>query len=121
MRDLLKIGDWMLLALGGVLVLGLARAFWHGGSGDRLLVTSGGKLFANVSLQRNQTLLVPGPLGISEVRIESGRARVARDPSPRQICVRQGWLAHPGEMAACLPNQVTIEIGAQRRYDTLNY
>jgi hypothetical protein len=121
MWDLLKIGDWMLLCLGGALVAVLAAAFWHGGSGDRLLVKSGGKLFADVSLRRNQTLLVPGPLGISEIRIESGRAKVARDPSPRQICVRQGWLEHSGEMAACLPNQVTIEVGGERRYDTLNY
>jgi len=44
---------------------------------------------------------------------------VAADPSPRQICVRQGWL-RAGEAVVCLPNRVSVEWG-QLGYDSLGY
>jgi len=59
------------------------------------------------------------------MRIELGlwpalrRVRVAADPSPRQLCVRQGWIP-PGGAAVCLPNRVSVE-NAAAGYDTLNY
>jgi hypothetical protein len=36
--------------------------------------------------------------------------------------VRQGWLTQAGEVAICLPNQVSLElIGSTKRYDSLSY
>jgi hypothetical protein len=56
------------------------------------------------------------------VEVSKHRARIAADPSPRQHCVKQGWLERAGEIALCLPNQVSIEIaGGVKRYDSLNY
>ena len=66
--------------------------------------------------------MVPGPLGTTRVAIEPGRARVVADPGPRQYCVRQGWLARPGEIAICAPNHVSVQIaGRTRAYDSLSY
>ena len=63
-----------------------------------------------------------GPLGITVVEIAAQRARIRSDPSPRQLCVRQGWLTVAGDAAICLPNQVSIELlGNERRYDALTY
>ena len=42
-----------------------------------------------------------GPLGISIITIEKRKARISSDPSPRQYCVRQGWLQRAGEIAIC--------------------
>jgi hypothetical protein len=65
---------------------------------------------------------VPGPLGISMITIEKRKARITYDPSPRQYCVRQGWLQQAGEIAICLPNEVSVELtGSEKRYDSLNY
>jgi hypothetical protein len=61
-------------------------------------------------------------LGISIIRIQQRKARIASDPSPRQYCVRQGWLQQAGEIALCLPNQVSVElIGSKKKYDSLSY
>lgn len=122
MRGLLRPGDWLTLVLGCALVASLVVTFWSGAHGDTLLIRAQGKIYEQVSLRRAHTYSVPGPLGITLVEIQPGRARIARDPSPRQLCVKQGWLSHAGEAALCLPNQVSIEIrGKARAYDSLAY
>lgn len=111
----------MLAACAGLCVL-LALAPWRGGSPDRAVVRAGGKVFAEASLARDRSLEVPGPLGTTVIDIRAGRARVASDPGPRQHCVRQGWLSRSGDVALCLPNQVSLELtGGERRFDSLNY
>jgi hypothetical protein len=122
MVTLVRTGDWLVLGAGLALCFGLAATLWRPGMGEAVVVRSGGKIFAELPLRANRTLSVPGPLGISQVRIENGRVRVAADPSPRQYCVKQGWLSQPGEIAICLPNQTSVEItGRAARYDSLNY
>jgi len=122
MRDLLKPGDWLTLALGGALVASLTVHFWGGAQGDTLIVRAQGQLYDQVSLRRAHTLSVPGPLGMTLIEVQPGRARIARDPSPRQLCVKQGWLSRAGEVALCLPNQVSVEIrGSVRAFDSIAY
>ena len=112
----------MVLLLAALLTAWLAVAVWQGGAADKAIIRSGGKIFSVVPLSRNQTIEVPGPLGISRIAIQNLQARIASDPSPRQYCVRQGWLKQAGEIAVCLPNQISLELsGGKKRYDSLNY
>ena len=118
----LKPGDWLTLLLGGTFVVALTFKLWSGDLADKAIIRSGGKIFKEVSLSRNQKIEVPGPLGVTIVSIQNQKARVASDPSPRQYCVRQGWLKQAGEIAICLPNQVSVELaGSRKKYDSLNY
>jgi hypothetical protein len=104
------------------LVVVLFIHFWLSPAGQKLLIKRGGEVFLTASLARPFTVAVPGPLGITQVVVNHQRARVVSDPSPRQLCVHQGWISHEGEAAICLPNQVSLEIvGAARQYDSLNY
>ncbi|HQS82719.1 MAG TPA: NusG domain II-containing protein [Thiobacillus sp.] len=121
---MLKAGDFGVLAAGTATVAALAWWAWFAPSGaaDTALIRAAGKIVHSVPLTRPQTLVVAGPLGPTRIEIEPGRARVQADPSPRQLCVRQGWLAHAGDAALCLPNQVSLELrGRQSPYDTLVY
>ncbi|HET7833553.1 MAG TPA: NusG domain II-containing protein [Gallionella sp.] len=118
----LKPGDWLTLLLGFSCAVLLALNLWSGDLADKAIIRSGGKIFREVSLARDQQIEVPGPLGVSIISIQKRRARIASDPSPRQYCVRQGWLQQAGEIALCLPNQVSVELtGSKKRYDSLNY
>jgi len=118
----IKPGDWFTMLLGALLTVSLAITLWQGGAADKAVIRSGGKIFREAPLSRNQLIEVPGPLGISHVAIHNRQARIAADPSPRQYCVRQGWLKQAGEIAVCLPNQVSVELsGGSKRYDSLNY
>ncbi|MBI5436263.1 MAG: NusG domain II-containing protein [Nitrosomonadales bacterium] len=118
----IKSGDWLTLLLGALLTASLAATLWQDGAADKAVIRSGGKVFREVHLSRDQLIAVPGPLGISQIAIHNRQARIAADPSPRQYCVRQGWLKQAGEIAICLPNQVSVELGGRRKnYDSLNY
>ena len=117
-----KPGDWLTLLLGSLCVVLITLKLWSGDIADKAIIRSGGKIFSEVPLSRDQQIEVPGPLGISIVTIEKRKARITSDPSPRQYCVRQGWLQQSGEIAICLPNEVSVELtGSKKKYDSLNY
>jgi hypothetical protein len=118
----LKPGDGLILLLGALFTVWLAATVWQGGAADKAIIRSGGKIFREVVLTHDIEINVPGPLGTSVIAIHNHQARIASDPSPRQYCVRQGWLKNAGEVAICLPNQVSVELtGGQKKYDSLNY
>ena len=118
----LKAGDYLILVSGCVFTVFLAVTLWQGGAADKAIIRSGGKIFREVPLSRDQLIAVPGPLGISRISIHNRQARITADPSPRQYCVRQGWLKQAGEIAICLPNQISVELsGGSKRYDSLSY
>jgi len=114
---MLRPGDWLVMLAAGALVIGLLIGRPLGG--DTVLIKQGGRAFLESSLRLDRVVSVPGPLGETRVEIRDGAVRVQADPSPRQLCVRQGWL-QPGETALCLPNRVSVERGVNR-YDSLNY
>ena len=118
----IKPGDYLTLLTGILCTIWITVAVWSGGAADKAIIRSGGKVFREVPLSRDQQIEVPGPLGTSVITIEKNRARITSDPSPRQYCVRQGWLQQAGEIAICLPNEVSVELaGGQKKYDSLNY
>lgn len=118
----IKAGDALTIVLAAIVVVALTLKFWTGDIADKAIIRSGGKIFREVPLSRDQQIEVPGPLGTSLIIIEKHQARIVSDPSPRQYCVRQGWLKHAGEIALCLPNQVSLELsGGNKKYDSLNY
>ena len=115
-------GDYLVIVLAALSVLFLSLKIWTGAAAERAVIRSGGKIFLEVSLAKDQQISVPGHLGTSIISIEKHRARISSDPSPRQYCVRQGWLQQAGEIALCLPNQVSVElVGRDKKYDSLNY
>lgn len=114
----LRPGDGLILLLG----LALLIALWARQAGSlegRVVIRLDGRVFQEASLRLNRTVEVPGPLGPSRIEIRDGKVRVAADPSPRQLCVAQGWIP-PGGAVVCLPNRVSVE-NAAAGYDTLNY
>ncbi len=118
----IKPGDYLTLLAGALFTVWISLAVWSGGATDTALIRSGGKVFREVPLSRDQQIDVPGPLGTSIITIKNRKARISSDPSPRQYCVRQGWLQQAGEIAICLPNEVSVELtGGAKRYDSLNY
>ncbi len=119
---LIRPGDWLVFLLVAALVGFSIPQFWQGGLADRAIVRQEGKVFAEVDLRTRREILVPGPLGVTRIVIEPGRARVVADPGPRQYCVKQGWLMRPGEIAICAPNRVSLQItGRTKVYDSLSY
>ncbi len=118
----IKPGDWLTILLGSLSVMLLTLTLWSGDLADKAIIRGGGKILHEVPLSRDQQIEVRGPLGVSIISIQHRKARISSDPGPRQYCVRQGWLERAGEIALCLPNQVSVElVGSRKLYDSLNY
>ena len=45
---------------------------------------------------------------------EKNRICFFESDCPDKICVRTGWLSHPGEIAVCLPNKIIIKLEQNR-------
>lgn len=118
----LKPGDVLVLACAALATAALFLHAWNKPAGNTVVVRAQGRLMLRADLARDADYTVAGTLGTSRIEVRQGRARVAADPGPRQICVKQGWLSRTGETALCLANQVSVEIGgADRAFDSLGY
>jgi hypothetical protein len=64
---------------------------------------------------------IEGLKGISRLRIADGKIRFVDSPCQGRYCIHAGWLSSTGQVAACLPNGVVVEIlGGDRLYDAIN-
>jgi hypothetical protein len=69
-----------------------------------------GALFQEVKLDKNQEIVLLN--GHMVVEVKDGRIRVKESDCPRRICLRTGWIQHPGETIVCVPYKMVIEVGA---------
>lgn len=122
-RQLMRPGDWLTLLGGVILLLALIWLSWHQDAAARVRMFQNGKLLGEYDLNVPRQIEAQGPLGITLIEISGGRARIARDPSPRQYCVKSGWLEAAGQVAICLPNRTSIELVNREKplYDSLTY
>ena len=122
MRRYMRWGDWLVLLLALSLCLALFPYALSGGAPDKAIIKRDGAIVAELPLNQARSLDVPGPLGVTRIEIQPGRARVAADPGAHQYCVRQGWLTQANAIAICAPNHISLSLtGRQAGYDTLNY
>ncbi len=76
-----------------------------------VIVEQNGDLLARISLQEERTVSYTCEEGGRHViEIQDGRVRVREADCPDQICVRQGWLEKPGQLAVCLPHRMVVRI-----------
>lgn len=121
-HTLLKPGDWFMLALALTLVIASYPLLWHGGIADRAIVKRDGRVVVELALNAPRKVEVQGAIGATLIEVAPGRARVIKDPGPRQYCVQQGWLTRANAVAICAPNHITLQLsGPEGSYDSLNY
>ena len=121
-RSLLRPGDY-LVAVAGLAFFAISiPLFWRGGLAELAVVRADGKVVSEIDLAARKTISVTGPMGVTVITVDAGRARVVSDPGPRQYCVLQGWLKRPGDIAICAPNRVSVQISGRRAaFDSLAY
>ena len=115
-------GDWFVIVSSLILVFVLFQSLWHDEHAAKLRIRQGDAIYATLSLDQERTLDIHGPLGNSRIVIHQGQVRFEHSPCSNQYCAHQGWLKRAGQVAICLPNQVSLELlGAKKAYDSLNY
>ncbi|MDZ4159366.1 MAG: NusG domain II-containing protein [Anaerolineaceae bacterium] len=57
-----------------------------------------------------QTIAVPGPLGKTMIQLQDGMVRVQEAACRNRICEHTGWVAGAGDVIACAPNHLLVQI-----------
>ncbi|MBF0134419.1 MAG: NusG domain II-containing protein [Magnetococcales bacterium] len=61
-------------------------------------------------LSQNTTMQVVGRLGPVTVEVQDHRVRLLEYQSPRLVGTMMGWIGRPGQMTACIPCGVIIQV-----------
>jgi hypothetical protein len=106
--------DLFVITLCAALVGAAFARSWASPSAGWVEVRAGDTLVGRYALDEDRDVTVHGRLGDSHLRIEGGRVRFIDSPCPNKVCVHAGWLEHGGDVAACIPNGVSIRLGGVR-------
>ena len=74
--------------------------------GDLIRITEDGNVIGTYPLTEDRTV----NLGHNTVIINSGKAYISEADCPDRLCVKQGQISKIGQVIACLPNRVTVEV-----------
>ena len=69
-----------------------------------------GVIVRELDLTTEKTFAVKSGGGKNIVEIKNGAIRVIEADCPDKICVRRGAIKNPGEIIACVPHKVLIEV-----------
>jgi hypothetical protein len=101
------------ILVAALLVLnGWLFAKWGAGfsEGNWVVVTVNQKETIRLPLDQDQATHVEGPLGLTEIEVKKGRARIVRSPCKNKVCIKSGYLRYADRLAACIPNRVVVRI-----------
>jgi hypothetical protein len=116
------IGDWLVIFTSIIAVIFMFKQFWSFEDASKLKIRQGDNIIGTYDLNQKRELHIKGPIGESIISIDQGKVRFKLSPCHNQYCVHQGWLSHAGQVAICLPNQISLQmIGVKPTYDSLNY
>ncbi len=110
-------GDCLLAV--GLLSLALAGLVWcaTGPVGERVVVSDGQKVLYTAPLDTFIEVDLEGPLGLTRLRIDEQGARIIGSPCPLKVCMGMGPARRDGDILACLPNQILVEVVGARAED----
>lgn len=110
LRNYLTRADWtVILLLAVVGLLGLAL-LWLAPPGRRIVVTDGERLLYQARLDQAGLVDIDGPLGTSRLRLDPDGARIVQAPCPLKICMQMGPVRRQGELIACVPNRILVQV-----------
>jgi hypothetical protein len=116
------IGDYLVIIASFIAVIFMFQQFWSFAPASKLKIRLGNTIVGTYDLNQTRELAIKGPIGIANISINQGKVRFKQSPCRNQYCVHQGWLSHAGQVAICLPNQISLQLmGAKNGYDSLNY
>ena len=116
------IGDLFLIFFFIGLTVFLTLMLWNFPQCEYLKIQMGNKNIGTFSLNQNITKVIDGPIGKTEIIIDSGKVRVSKSPCTKKYCINQGWINQLHQTIVCVPNKMSISIiGNQSEHDSLNY
>ena len=82
--------------------------------GQSVQVKQGNNVIYKAPLAVDQKVDLEGPLGITELEIIAGQARIISSPCRFKVCIGMGKISRNGEIIACVPNRLLVQIVGQK-------
>jgi hypothetical protein len=95
-----------------LLLIGLTGVVWlfAAPQGQRVLVSDGERILFLGRLDQPVEVDLDGSLGTTHLVIDRQGARITRAPCPLKICMGMGPALHQGDLIACVPNRILIQV-----------
>ncbi|MGI9264583.1 MAG: NusG domain II-containing protein [Gammaproteobacteria bacterium] len=119
---MLKAGDVIVLVLASALIGASFATFWSSReAGHTAIISFDEDILIEAPLDTPADYSVSGLKGVSRLRVAKGQIRFIDSPCQGRYCIHTGWLSSTGQVAACLPNGIVVEVlGGERLYDAIN-
>ncbi|MCK4743515.1 MAG: NusG domain II-containing protein [Sulfuriflexus sp.] len=99
--------------------------FWQSTPASYAIIKSPQQKSLQVSLNENQLYNIQGALGKSAIEVKQGKIRFISSPCQNKFCIQHGWQQHHGNLTACLPNRISIQLAnlnqTENYYDAINF
>ena len=102
--------DIFLIIIILIILIPLAVLFLLKGNGDKAIVRIDGEIVETLDLRNDGVYRYETENGFNIVEIKDSKVRVIEADCPDKICVRRGAIKTVGEVIACVPHKVLIEI-----------
>ncbi len=109
-----------------LLLAGLGGSVWVAAAppGRRVVVSDGIHVLFSAPLDVPRQVDLAGPLGATRLVIGADGARITASPCALKACMGMGPAHRPGDLLACLPNRILVEIEGEHEasvpYDLLS-
>ena len=120
----MTVGDWLVIL--PLLCAALFGVVWVAAApgGTRVVVTRDGQTCFTAPLDQPRAFNIEGPLGLTHLVIDEQGVRITGSPCPRKLCLAMGPARHTGDLLACVPNRILVQIdspgGEEAPYDLLS-
>ena len=116
------LGDWLIIIASLITIFFLFQSLWVRAPASQIKIRVADKVIGTYDLNQTRELIIHGKIGDAHISIQQGKVRFKQSPCSSQYCVHQGWLSRAGQVAICLPNQISLQLlGLKSPYDSLNY
>lgn len=83
--------------------------------GDKVLIYVNGTLVQEVSLEVEAEIVIHGNPGDNVLVIRDGKAYMKEASCENHVCIQQGEVSRNGETIICMPNQIIVEVSAEKQ------
>ncbi len=100
--------DFILIA--ALIIFSLMPLINFGSEKKFAVIKIGGEVVQEINLSEEKTFTIETDEGKNILEIKNGAIGVIEADCPDKICVRRGAIKNLGEVIACVPHKVLIEI-----------
>ncbi len=86
-----------------------------GTAGDWVVIEMNQREVSRHRLSENRVIPVKGELGITEVEIANGKARIRHSPCKNKICIKAGDIQYADRLIACIPNRIVVRVIGEKQ------